>query len=155
MRKCAHFWHRFMKISKKEQRRRLGLSLVWLRECGKSRVVASTTTFPTYNIKSRLRAASSSFWNTASGFAASVPEICALYADRGNQKTRTFSGKCHCRIICNSTRQGKHFEAKQIIWRTITVAICWLPQWGKRHKHHQLKMVNVSSTGSSQKVSRV
>ena len=75
MGKCVHLYHRFTRISKKEQRRRLGLSLVWLRECGKSRVVASTTTFPTYNIKSRLRAASTSFWNTASEFAAAVPGI--------------------------------------------------------------------------------
>ena len=98
---CIQTSQRFMKISKKEQRRRLGLSLVWLRECGKSRVVASTTTFPTYNIKSRLRAASTSFWNTASGFAAAVPGICALCADRGSQKTRrSFSGKYHYSNIC-------------------------------------------------------
>ena len=50
----------------------------------------------------------------------------------------------------NSMQWGKHFEGKQMIWRSITVAICWLSQCGKRHKHHQLKMVNVSSTGSTQ-----
>ena len=122
---CIQTSQRLMKISKKEQRRRLGLSLVWLRECGKSRVVAITTTFPSYNIKSRLRAASTSFWNTASGFAAAVPGICALCADRANQKTRrSFSGKCRYSNICNGMQRGKHFEAKQIIWRQITVAIC-------------------------------
>ena len=93
MGKYVHLYHRFLRISKKEQRRRLGLSLVWLRECGKSRVVASTTTFPTYNIKSRLRAASTSFWNTASGFAAAVPGICALCRQRQSENKKKFLRK--------------------------------------------------------------
>ena len=86
MGKHIQIYHRFLGISKKEQRRRLGLSLVWLRECGKTRVVISTTTFPTYNIKSRLRAALTSFWNIASGFAAAVPGICALCRQRQSEK---------------------------------------------------------------------
>ena len=64
-------------------------------------------------------------WVCSANFAAAVPGICALCADRANQKTRrSFSGKCRYSNICNGMQRGKHFEARQIIWRTVTVAIC-------------------------------